>query len=176
MYFNKVDRSDPSNYRHISLTCVACEIMVSVIKDVEISHLLENNLLNNCQVGFVGGGSFQLQLLSLLNNWTDILVSGHSIDVVYLNFKKAFDSSAFYPNYIPMGFMILFKAGHSLLSDVKDFVYMPNVTSGIPQRSFLGSVFFIFSINNRPGTVVSNVYMFADDTKIYCPMTSHELK
>ena len=58
--FKKGDRSDPSNYRPISLTCVACKIMESIIKDVFITYLLENNLLSNCQFGFVSGRSVQL--------------------------------------------------------------------------------------------------------------------
>ena len=83
--FIKGDRSDPSNYRPISLTCFACKIMESITKDVVITHLLVNNLLSNCRFGFVSGGSVQLQLLSLLSHWTDILDSGHTIDVIYLD-------------------------------------------------------------------------------------------
>ena len=90
--FSKRDRSDPSNYRPYSLTCVACKIMESMMKGVVITYLLENNLLSNCQFGFVSGRSVQLPLLSLLNHWTDILDSGHTIVVIYLDFKKAFDS------------------------------------------------------------------------------------
>ena len=60
--FKKGHRSDPSNYRPISLTCVACKIMESIIKDVVMTYLLENNLLSNCQLGFVSGRSVQLQL------------------------------------------------------------------------------------------------------------------
>ena len=90
--FKKGDRSDPSNYRPISLTCVACKIMESIIKDVVITHLLENNILSNYQLDLVNGHSLQLQLLSPLNHWTDILESGHTIDVIYQDFKKAFDS------------------------------------------------------------------------------------
>ena len=67
-------------------------IMESIINDVFITYLLENNLISNCQFRFVCGRSVQLQLLSLLNHWTDILDSGHIIDVIYLDFKKAFDS------------------------------------------------------------------------------------
>ena len=55
-------RRDPSNYRPISLTCVACKIMESIIKDVVMTYLLENNLLSNCQLGFVSCRSVQLQL------------------------------------------------------------------------------------------------------------------
>ena len=84
------DRSDPSNYRPISPTC---KIMESIIKDAVITYSLENNLFINCQLGFASGRSVQLQPMSLLNHWTDILVSGHIIDVIYLDFKYAFDSA-----------------------------------------------------------------------------------
>ena len=83
------DRSDPSNYRPINLTCVACEIMESIIKDV-ITDLLENFLLSSCKFGFVIGHS--VQLLIFLYHWTDILDSGHTIDIISIDFKKAFDS------------------------------------------------------------------------------------
>ena len=49
-----------------------------------------------------------------------------------------------------------------------------NVTSGIPQGSVLRPVLFLLYINDLPDNVASNVYMFADNTKIYRPMTSHE--
>ena len=90
--FKEGDKGDAFNYRPISLTCVACKIMESIIKDAVNTYLLENNLLSNCKFGFVNSRSVQLQLLSLLNHWTDILDSGHTIDVIYLDFMKAFDS------------------------------------------------------------------------------------
>jgi len=39
--------------------------------------------------------------------------------------------------------------------------------SGIPQGSVLGPVFFVLFINDLPLNVESDVYMFADDTKLY---------
>ena len=49
-----------------------------------------------------------------------------------------------------------------------------NVTNGIPQGSILGSVIFLLCINDLPDTVASNVYMFANDTKIYRLVSYHE--
>ena len=42
-----------------------------------------------------------------------------------------------------------------------------NITSGIPQGSVLGPILFVLYINDLPKNIVSNVYMFADDTKIF---------
>ena len=44
----------------------------------------------------------------------------------------------------------------------------------MPQECVLGPVLFLLYVNDLPDTVASNVYMFADDTRIYHPMTSHE--
>ena len=43
------------------------------------------------QSGFISGRLTVLQLLVVLDKWTEILDSGGSIDVVYNNLKKAFN-------------------------------------------------------------------------------------
>ena len=47
-----------------------------------------------------------------------------------------------------------------------------NITSGIPQGSVLGPILFVLYINDLPKNIVSNVYMFADDTKVFKTITS----
>ena len=48
-----------------------------------------------------------------------------------------------------------------------------NVTSGVPQGSVLGPILFVLYINDLPDVVDadSNIYMFADDTKLYREMS-----
>ena len=50
-----------------------------------------NNLFISKQFGFIGGRSTSLQLLTVLDKWTEILDNGGTIDAVYMGFMKTFD-------------------------------------------------------------------------------------
>ena len=50
-----------------------------------------HKLYNNKQFGFISGRSTVLQLLKVLDRWTEILHEGGCIDVAYCDFMKAFD-------------------------------------------------------------------------------------
>ena len=41
------------------------------------------------------------------------------------------------------------------------------VTSGFPQGSVLGPVLFVLYVNDLPSNIKSNIFMFADDTKVF---------
>ena len=51
--FKKGSKSEPGNYRPISLTCIACKVMESLIKDTVVDHLTENELIFPSQHGFM---------------------------------------------------------------------------------------------------------------------------
>ncbi len=44
-----------------------------------------------CQYGFITGRSIYLQLLKVLDDRTEILDNGGQVDVLYMDFMKAFD-------------------------------------------------------------------------------------
>lgn len=52
----------------------------------------ENKLLSSKQYGFIQGGSTVLQLSKVLDVWTEILDRRNDIDIIYMDFKKAFDT------------------------------------------------------------------------------------
>ena len=50
-----------------------------------------NNLFSAAQNGFVTGKSFSTQLLELMEELTEALDSNEDVDIIYLDFAKAFD-------------------------------------------------------------------------------------
>jgi len=55
-------------------------------------HMFENRLFAAKQFGLIRGRSTMLQLLRVIDEWTDILDNGWCFDVIYMNFQKAFDT------------------------------------------------------------------------------------
>ena len=77
--FKKGSKSKAQNYRPVSLTCICCKILESFYRDDIMNHMEENNLLSNAQFGFIGGRSTVLQLLHVLDKWTEILTLSFSV-------------------------------------------------------------------------------------------------
>ena len=65
--------------------------MESIIKDKLVKHLQNFNLLNDSRHGFMKGKSCLTNLLDYLENVTKFLDQGDPLDVIYLDFAKAFD-------------------------------------------------------------------------------------
>ena len=90
--FKKGSRKHASNYRPVSLTCILCKLLESFVRDHIVSHMKNNGLFSNRQYGFLSGRSTTLQLLYVLERWTEILDNGGSLDAIYFDFMKAFDT------------------------------------------------------------------------------------
>ena len=143
-----------------------------------MSHLLTNSLLSAYQFGFIPGRSCTTQLLHVLDYFTQHLDNGNSVDVIYLDFQKAFDSV---PHQHLIQKLSSFGVHGKILQWIKDFLRdrtqqvilngqksssIP-VTSGVPQGSVLGPLLFMMFVNDIPSIVLSPTFMFADDTKIF---------
>ena len=89
--FKKGSKGDPGNYRPISLTCILCIVMESIIRDAMIQFLLQNKLICSSQHGFLPGRSTLTNLLEYLETLTRLVDEGHEVDVLYLDFRKSFD-------------------------------------------------------------------------------------
>ena len=89
--FKKGDRTNPSNYRPISLTCVPCKIFEHVIYSHIFKLLSTHNILSSYQHGFRKHHSCESQLLTTIEDFSHHIDSGEQINVILLDFSKAFD-------------------------------------------------------------------------------------
>ena len=90
--FKKGDRSKAVNYRPVSLTSVLCKVLEKIITTAMIKHMKENHLACKQQHGFTKGKSVTTNLLETLNIWTEALMHNIPGDVLYLDYRKAFDT------------------------------------------------------------------------------------
>ena len=90
--FKKGDRKKCDNYRPISLTSHIGKVIVRIIKEEIEMHLENNCLIIDNQHGFSKGKSCLTNLLVFLEKVVGIVDEGDPVDVLYLDFKKAFES------------------------------------------------------------------------------------
>jgi Reverse transcriptase (RNA-dependent DNA polymerase) len=90
--YKKGTKSDPGNYRPVSLTSVPCKLLESIINDAITEHLSTNKLINDSQHGFMTGRSCTTNMLEFMNMVTSAIDEGEAADIFYLDFSKAFDN------------------------------------------------------------------------------------
>ena len=90
--FDKGSRNKSVNYRPVSLTSVICKLLETIIRDHMMDFLIKNNkLINPFQHGFLKAKSCLTNLLCFLEELTKCVDDGSQVDVIYLDFQKAFD-------------------------------------------------------------------------------------
>lgn len=75
----------------MNLTSVVCKILETVVRDHLVNHMKRNFLFSNQQYEFLKGKLVTMQLLNVLDVWTEALDKDLTIDCVYFDFQKAFD-------------------------------------------------------------------------------------
>ena len=80
-----------SNYRPISLTSIAGKLLESIIRDHIVQHLTKHNLIRETQHGFRSNKSCLTNLIEFFDIVTHDYVDYKAVDIIYLDFKKAFD-------------------------------------------------------------------------------------
>ena len=176
--FKKGSRNKSENYRPVSLTSVICKLLERLIKDHMVEFLVKHKLLNSSQHGFLKARSCLTNMLCFLEEITKWIDVGSPVDIIYLDFQKAFDK-------VPHQRLLLKLKAHGIGDSITDWIEQwltdrrqrvvvdgevsnwKSVLSGVPQGSVLGPILFLIYINDLDDSITSNVLKFADDTKLF---------
>ena len=177
----KKSRSDPSNYRPISLLAILSKLLETVVCDKLKSFL--DSRLHPHQFGFRPGRSTVDMLTQLSQRFVNALGSKHEVRAVALDISKAFDK-VWHEGLL----LKLEKCGISgkLLSWLTSYLsgrkqrvcingsYSPflPIKAGVPQGSVLGPILFLVFINDLFDRVSNNLDVFADDSTLWAVIPS----
>ena len=90
--YQKGCREDPGNCRPVSLTWVPGKIMEQMVLREITRHMQDNWGIRPSQHGFTKSRSCLTNLISFYDLVTRLVDEGKAVDVVYLDFTKAFDT------------------------------------------------------------------------------------
>jgi len=159
--------------------------MEHTIRQEILDHLNANSIITTKQHGFLHGRSCRTNLLETLEEWTAALDAGYGIDVIYLDYRKAFDT-------VPHARLINKMRGCGvqghLLRWVREFLKdrqmrvkvrgscsdWTGMDSGVPQGSVVGPFLFLIYVNDIPAWMKNSIRMFADDTKIWTRIRDYQ--
>ena len=79
------------NYQPISITSVVVKLLEYIVNKAGIDDIDQNHLFNSSQHGIQSNRSVCANLLKSYNQITKLLVLGIPVDMIHLNFSKAFD-------------------------------------------------------------------------------------
>jgi len=175
--FKKDGKSNPSNYRSISLLSCVGKVMERVVYKYIYNHIIDNSLLYPYQSGFLQGHSTVYQLIEIDEKVCNNLDNRLSNILIFCDISKAFDR-VWHRGLIEK--LKSYGISGPLLDLTRDYVTnrkqfvmvneavssVGSVTAGVPQGSVLGPLLVLLYINDITDNLGNIARLFADDTSL----------
>ena len=186
--FKKGERSDPCNYRPVSLCSPLGKIMERIVFKKLFNYLYANDLLYKYQSGFIPGHSTTFQLVDIYHHICQTLDNKQYACMVFCDISKAFDRVwhkgllfKLKQNGIEGDFLEWIS---NYLEDRKQYVVLNStnseikgVTAGVPQGSVLGPLLFLIYVNDITEQLLCLTRLFADDSSLFTSATDiHDIE
>ena len=171
--------SERANYKPLTMPNLNSKVLEDLICDSIDYHTAHTGLIHSNQWAFQKGISTESLLLFLTETWKKVIDNSFRVSVLFIDFKKAFDT--IYHDVLKAKLLTAGKSGafhdwlSSYLSNRKQLLVINGMRSktlpmdmGVPQGSLLGPRLFTLYVNDLPAIeTAGTINMFADDTTIY---------
>ena len=184
-------RNLPKNYRPISLTSIITKVFETIYGEVLGKYLEDQQIISHTQHAYRKKKSTCSNLVDFWDDISSLADQRKRISIIYTDLRKAFDS-------VPHDLLLMKLESYgirgknlawlrSYLSDRKQRVVINgtaseyvDVASGVPQGGVLSGTLFSLYVNDLPDVMKTctaascSVSLYADDAKMYAPVTNSD--
>ena len=175
--YKKGCKTDPQNYRPISLLPLISKIIEKIVHNQTQSFLDENNILYNFQSGFRKKFSTDTCLGFLNDKISKGFDSGLYTGMILIDLQKAFDTI---DHEILLEKMVYIGFSEQVINWFRSYLFnrtfkvkvgktlsdAGKLSCGVPQGSILGPLLFLLYINDMPQALSCDLLLYADDSCI----------